>query len=107
MADGWLLVPPAGGFGGWFQKGASGLRSNREWPHPLALMFKAILFFLAFGVVLCVGAAMAMSGSTHIYGSFAANSLEFKGGAQVHFDEAIRDGGLGASLFTVYDWDEL
>jgi hypothetical protein len=59
------------------------------------------------GIVYAPYATMAMGGSTHIYGSFAANTLEFKGGAQVHFDEAIRDGGLGASLFTVYDWDEL
>ncbi|MFM1770380.1 MAG: hypothetical protein RJA22_2909 [Verrucomicrobiota bacterium] len=59
------------------------------------------------GIVYAPYAHMALTGNTHIYGSFAANSLEFKGGAQVHFDEAIRDGGLGASSFKVYDWDEL
>lgn len=59
------------------------------------------------GIVYAPYAYLTMSGSTHIYGSFAANAMEFKGGAQVHFDEAIRDTGLGASTFTVYDWDEL
>ena len=80
-------MPPAGGFGGWFQKGASGLRSKREWPHPLALMFKAILFFLAFGVVLCVGAAMAMSGSSVLVlliGLAAYTGLFIKHGCLTH-----------------------
>jgi len=59
------------------------------------------------GAVYAPEASVIINGSKQIYGSVVADSVRLTGGADLHFDEALRDPtnkGLG---FVVTSWTEL
>ncbi len=60
------------------------------------------------GAVYPPEANITLAGSKQIHGSIAADRITFKGGADLHFDEALKD-PLSASKpgFIVTSWTEL
>jgi hypothetical protein len=59
------------------------------------------------GAVYAPQAAVVLNGSKQVFGSIVADSIRLTGGADVHFDEALKDPSAGQRGFVISSWTEL